>query len=82
MQSLVETHLFRDREGANRLVEETKTEKEVLNLAVRLEKDSILFFKSLSGMVKPEKRKIIEDLIAQEELHLSKLAQLRREIEG
>ncbi|GAW91325.1 hypothetical protein [Calderihabitans maritimus] len=54
----------------------------MLNLAVRLEKDSILFFKSLSGMVKPEKRKIIEDLIAQEELHLSKLAQLRREIEG
>ncbi|MEW6662468.1 MAG: ferritin-like domain-containing protein [Bacillota bacterium] len=79
VRSLVETHLFSDAEALERMMEEVSTEKEILKLAARLEKDTILFFNGMRRVVKPEKHEVIEDLIAQEESHLAKLGMLLKE---
>jgi len=79
VQSLVETHLFSDADALEKLVGEAKTEKEILKLAARLEKDTILFFGGMRRAIKPEKQGVIENLIAQEEEHLTKLGMLLKE---
>lgn len=79
VQSLVETHLFSDANILEKLVGEARTEKEILILAARLEKDTILFFNGMMRVIKPEKQGVIKSLIAQEENHLTKLGMLLKE---
>lgn len=80
VRSLVETHIFNDLVLLERMVSEAQTEKEVLRLAARLEKETILFFISMGHVIKPEKRQVVDDLIAQEEGHLAKIGRLLKEI--
>jgi len=82
VRSLVRTHLFNEAENLEKIAGEIKDEKEVLKLAVRFEKDTILFFNGLRRVVKPEKQAVIVGLIAQEESHLSRLGMLLNELEA
>lgn len=79
VRSLVETHLFSDANILEKMVGEARTEKEILILAARLEKDTILFFNGMMRVIKPEKQGLIKTLIAQEENHLTKLGILLKE---
>ncbi|MHB1418609.1 MAG: ferritin-like domain-containing protein [Bacillota bacterium] len=77
--SLLETHVFNDLGYFESSTTKRLTEKDVLQLAARLEKDTILFFYSMSRVVKPEKQSLIAELIAQEEGHLARINRLLRE---
>jgi rubrerythrin len=79
VRSLVETHLFSNPKALEDLVEEARTEKDILQLAARLEKDTILFFNGMRRVIKPQKQGVIEGLIVQEENHLVKLGMLLKE---
>ncbi|MHB1126339.1 MAG: ferritin-like domain-containing protein [Bacillota bacterium] len=77
--SLVETHIFSDPVFLDNTITEVQTEKAVLQIAARMEKDTILFFHSMRAVMKPEKQKLLTELIAQEEGHLAKISRLLRE---
>ncbi len=57
-----------------RLAQRVRSERAALNLAIAMEKDSILFYIELLGMVREKDRSILEDLINEEKDHLRKLS--------
>ncbi len=79
VRSLVESHIFSDLAALDLVLSTAITPWEALELAMRLEKDSVLFFDGFRQLVKREKQGILNQLIAQEHSHLSRLANLRRQ---
>jgi rubrerythrin len=67
-------------EGADRAVNVVKTAStplEVVNYAVGLERDGMLFFLKLYRLVYDKDRKLISRLIKEEETHIFKLIELQ-----
>jgi len=81
LKSTVETHMFNDLERLGQLIEATKSESDIVRLAVSFEKDSILFFMSFRKLVGEDKGTVIDDLIKEEEEHLIKLSQIKKELQ-
>lgn len=74
MESLVETHVFYDPDKAIQLAGKAKDTIELLRYAIQFEKDTILFFFSLSKYVKGQKAgKTVNAIIKEEENHIKKL---------
>lgn len=73
--------MFNDLERLGQLIEATKSESDIIRLAVSFEKDSILFFMSFRKLVGEDKRTVIDDLIKEEEEHLIKLSQIKKELQ-
>jgi rubrerythrin len=73
--------MFNDLERLGQLIEATKSESDVIRLAVSFEKDSILFFMSFRKLVGEDKGTVIDDLIKEEEEHLIKLSQIKKELQ-
>ncbi len=72
---MAELHVFKSKGGPRNLLAKVEGEEDVLDMAIRFEKDSILFFYSLSEMVEDEEaRKTIGALIKEEQNHLKTLA--------
>ena len=55
---------------------------EAIDTALELERRSILFYSAMSSVVRESEQAAIEKIIAQEHLHIRRLLQLRRELEG
>ncbi|MDK2984768.1 MAG: hypothetical protein PWQ96_410 [Clostridia bacterium] len=73
--------MFNDLERLGQLIEATKSESDIIRLAVSFEKDSILFFMSFRKLVGEDKGTVIDDLIKEEEEHLIKLSQIKKELQ-
>lgn len=82
LNSIVETHMFADAEWMEKLVENAKSETDIIKLAAVFEKDSILFFQSFRAFLNEEKRAVVDKLVKEEEMHLVKLAKVKQDLEG
>ena len=82
LKALADSEVFtRPLEGA-KLAGKIRGEKEAIDYAIQMEKDSLLFYLEMRGMIRERDRAVIENLIEQEKGHLSKLTALKKEFFG
>ncbi|HBT46867.1 MAG TPA: rubrerythrin [Peptococcaceae bacterium] len=76
MEALVNSHVFSRDLDPEALAEEILSDKEALDLAIRFEKDSLLFFAGLRNLVSQTEVRFIDELLRQERRHLCELHSL------
>jgi len=59
------------------LAEKFKTSTEVLDTAIRLEKDSVLLYNEIKNFVPESEHKTIDEIVKQEREHLRKLSEMK-----
>lgn len=79
-RSLLDTEVFPLATNGNSLAQELKDEIGAIQIAISLEKDSILFLQDVSRWVNPEDQKKIQQLIDQEKGHVLKLLAMKKKI--
>jgi len=81
MQAMADNHVFIKNKDIHGLASKCKTPQEALDLAVVFEKDSVVFFTTMKGVVPEHLGKDKIDLLINEEIkHISILTQKRREL--
>jgi rubrerythrin len=80
LKALADTHVFNaSADDIERMVAKCKTVEDVIDLAVRFEKESILFFLWVKDHTRPEwGRDKIDQLIQEEQGHIVRLAHIRQ----
>lgn len=77
MNSLASNHVFNERNKGSEIAKNVKTYEDGIDIAMRFEKGSILFFEEMKKMVPPNKQELIDELIQEEEKHLKKLCGMK-----
>jgi rubrerythrin len=81
LKTMAETHVFVKNRDVAGLASRCKTSAEALDLAIAFEKDSIVFFTTMKGIVPEHLGKDKIDLLINEEIkHISILTQKRKEL--
>lgn len=80
MSTLAGEHIFTRENQGEEIAKKAASEKEAVNLGIGLEKDSIIFYEGMKKMVPEYDIRIIDEVIAQEQLHLKTLTELKAEI--
>ena len=80
LSALADTRVFTFVGEGARLAKAIKSEKQAVNTAIGMEKDSLLFYYELGGMMRGRDRLILENLIEQEKAHLRKLTALLMDV--
>ena len=77
MESIVKTHVFHEPDNAIQMAQKAENAVDLIRYAIQFEKDTILFFFSLSKYVKGQKvGKILDAIINEEMKHIGKLQEL------
>lgn len=77
MRALVADQLYREI-SPEQMAGEAKNPRAAIDRGIEFEKDAILFFRSLGIFLPPDRREIIERLVAEEKSHLVYLLELRK----
>lgn len=77
MNALASEHVFTRRDEGERIAREIRSDQEALDKAIGFEKDSIIFYEGMRGAVAPGDAVVVDALIAQEKMHLTKLVNLK-----
>lgn len=80
LKALADSEVFTRADEGSRLAKKIKGEKDVVQFAIDMEKDSILFYYELDRMIRQKDKEVISRLIDQEKEHLKKLSTLLAEI--
>jgi len=74
LQSLADSKVFKTSEDVDRVLGQAKTIEEILDLALRFEKDSILFFQWARDLTREDwGKEKIDELIEEEKKHIAQL---------
>lgn len=76
LNALIESSLFNPPTSPLRKVQSAHNEKELLNLALAFEKDTILFFYEMLEHVEPIAKKLVIELIQEEKQHIKDISLL------
>lgn len=77
VRNLIDTHIFNMFED-EALYNISNDAKGAIDTALRFEKDSILIFMQFKNFVDEEGKKIVKELVAQEQQHINKLNELKK----
>jgi len=77
LQALVSETVFTQEDQGRQIAAKVKSEKEAIDLGIGFEKDSILFYQGIKKAVPEYDHKVIDELILQEQRHLSLLRELK-----
>ena len=77
MNALASEHVFTKKDKGKEIAEAVKADKEALDLAIGFEKDSIIFYEGMKKVVPAYGHKLVDQLITQEQNHLTKLTELK-----
>jgi rubrerythrin len=81
LKDLADSHIFRKPEEVKNMLDRHAKGVELLDLALRFEKDSILLFQQMKKVTPPELgQKEIDRLITEEADHVKKISDLRRKM--
>ena len=78
MKALALEHIFTQKDQGEQIAQNTKSDKQAIDIAIRFEEDSIVFYAGMKKIVPAYNEKIIESLITQEENHLRQLLDMKR----
>ncbi|MBN2583043.1 MAG: hypothetical protein JXL80_08240, partial [Planctomycetes bacterium] len=75
MQRLVGSHVFSDESAARRMLDDTDNDIAALGLAIRVERDVMLFYQEmLNFSASPAAREVFQRIVDEERRHLVALA--------
>lgn len=77
MSALASVHVFTQKDKGKEVAQGIKSDKEAVEIGIGFEKDSIIFYQGMKKVVPDYDLKIIEELIAQEQRHLTQLTELK-----
>jgi rubrerythrin len=77
MKALAGEYIFTQPEKGKELAQKTKNDKEAVDLGIKFEEDSIVFYEGMKKVVPDFDIKTVEQLILQEQEHLKKLVGLK-----
>jgi rubrerythrin len=80
MKSLADEHVFTKKDKGKEIAKGVKGDKEAVDLGVKFEKESILFYEGMKKVVPENQTKVLDSLIAQENSHLLKLYNLKENL--
>ena len=80
INSLAEGHIFTQKNTGERIALKVKSELQGVELGVSFEKDSIAFYEGMKKAVPTNEHKIIDQIIAQEQVHLKELSDLKKDL--
>ena len=79
MNALATEYVFTKENKGAEIARNTKSDKEAVELGMKFEKDSIIFYEGMKKMVPEQQNKVVDELIVQEKNHLCKLFELKKE---
>lgn len=77
-KALADNHVFNLNADIKAIAKTVKNKVDAIEIALKFEKDSILFFAELKHVVAPDSHKVIDELIAQEREHIRVLSELKK----
>jgi rubrerythrin len=77
LKSLVDSSVFSDAAQARKIAAQTSSPAQALDIGIKAEKDSILFYTEMKNLVKPADHPVIDNIINEERGHLNQLSELR-----
>lgn len=80
IRSLSEEHVFTKKNKGARIAKDVKDDSEAIELGIGFEKDSILFYEGMKKVVLEAEQKIIDRLLKEEETHLRRLSELKKNL--
>jgi rubrerythrin len=79
LKSISDSHIFSKPDASIKLATSAKDEREIIDFAIQFEKDTLLFFYSISKQTTNENsRKIIDSIIDEEVSHVAKLNRIKK----
>jgi rubrerythrin len=77
LKALVDSAVFTENKITGESAMKVSSDVEAMDMAIAAEKDSILFYQEMKGMIPQKSQATVGKIIAEEREHLSKLSQLR-----
>ncbi len=78
LKSLAGEYIFTQKGKGEEIAQNTKSDKQAIDTAIRFEEDSIVFYAGMKKIVPSYNEKIIEALVMQEEGHLKQLLDMKK----
>jgi rubrerythrin len=82
LKAMADQEVFTRADEGKKLAEEIFDERTALDLAIDMEKDSLLFYYEMQKMIREKDAHVVEELINQEKEHLKKLNKHKEELFG
>lgn len=80
MSTLASEYVFTQKNKGNEIAKDITSDREAVELGIGFEKDSILFFEGMKKVVPEYDHKVIEGLILEEQSHLRRLSDLKKNL--
>jgi len=80
MNDLAADYVFTRKDKGKEIAKNIKSDKEAVDVGIKFEKDSIIFYDGMKKVVLENEHKIINELLEQEKTHLVKLSELKKQI--
>lgn len=80
LKAITDSHFFKGEDKVLNLMEKTKHEKELIDLAIAFEKETLIFYYEILNLVGEEEKSTVLKLIQEEKNHIKKLETLKEEI--
>lgn len=80
MNALASEYVFTQKDKGQEIARNTKSDMEAVELGIKSEKDSIIFYEGMKKVVPEHGHKVIDNLIEQEQNHLKQLSDLKKEL--
>ena len=77
MNALASEHIFTDKNRGAEAAGKAGTDLEAVEMGIKFEKDSIVFYEGMRRMVPDHEREIVDEIVRQEQVHLVKLSEIK-----
>lgn len=82
MKDFCRSHSLANPEILEKKVRGVETFREVLDMALEFEKDSVIFFSELKTIIGPEKGHLVEKIIQEELKHIRRIMEYKNQLKG
>ena len=82
LRALVDENIFADAEAYEEAARGAATVADALDLALRFEKETMIFFLAVRDSLSGDDREVVEELLRQERGHVRKLAEIKQTLAG
>ncbi len=80
LSALIDSRIFVDEAGARARAQGARDDAEAVDMGMRMETETILFFTEIRDLVRREDQGVVERILGEERDHLRRLSQLRKDL--
>ncbi|MDP6099866.1 MAG: ferritin family protein [Dehalococcoidia bacterium] len=82
LSALIDSRIFVDEVGAQAGALGVKDDAETVEMGMRMESETILFFTEMRGLVRRDEQAVVDSILGEERDHLRRLSLLRKNLLG